>query len=89
MWCVPFLFFCNNYLAVGIIPQDEHDATSFWANKMYYGKGPSLPFVRGKFSKSARRIEYWDDEIRVMGNMGTSYKTHIKIQVLPNKMTEL
>ena len=65
MWCVLCLFFCNNYLAVGIITQNEHDATSFWANKMYYGKGLSLPLVREKFSKAARRIEYWDEEIRL------------------------
>lgn len=83
MWAAPYSFtFHRNYLALGIIPQADHNEDSF--DDMFYHEKPST-FVRKQFYNACEEINFEKDieKFKLVGNMGTDHKTCIIVSVYP------
>jgi len=85
MWSVPYnQNHFSNWLALGVINKEEHTSKQFGFSKMYHGKPTG--FKRSEFYKKCSLLIYSNGRLKLEGNMGSSHKTTITINVTKDQI---
>ena len=85
MWDVPF-FKSANILAVGITTKDSTVHNRNWYTELEKSSySPGLNFNRGIYESTCNEVMIADENIEVLGTMGTGRTPEVNITVRPKR----
>jgi len=88
MWSIPLHFsFWTNWMAIGIFP-DTMEITKEMFDLMYRGEQDER-FIRRNFYKELTPVNFENEEFHIIGTMGSSHKSILKVSVFPKKLNDL